>query len=83
MQLESHSVDWQQIAALTIVAVAAFFVLKRLWGQIMAFRSRPARRKPSKNTPAKAQTPRPQPLIQIQTAPPRHMKRPPTDEKHP
>ncbi len=70
-------IDWQQIIALAIVAIAAFFVFKRLWSQIAAFRSRPARRKPSLSTPAKPQAARPQPLIQIQTVPPRHMKRPP------
>ncbi len=83
MQMGSHLVDGQQIAALAIVAIAAFFVLKRLWGQLLAFRSRPARRKPSLSASAKPQPPRPQPLIQIQTAPPRHMKRPPPDGKHP
>jgi hypothetical protein len=78
--MNSHLVDWQQVAALAIVAVAAFFVLKRLWGQMMAFRSRPMRRKPSTTAPAKPQPPRPQPLVQIQLTPPRHMKRPPSGD---
>jgi len=79
--LGTHPIDWQQIAALSIVAIAAFFVLRRMWGQMTAFRSRPARRKPSKTAPVTSQAPRPQTLIQIQTAPPRHMKRPPPDGK--
>lgn len=78
--MNSHFVDWQQVAALAIVAVAAFIVLKRLWEQLLAFRSRPARRKPSSSTPVKAPPPRPQPLVQIQLTPPRHMKRPSSDD---
>lgn len=83
MPVGSHLIDWQQIAALAIVAVAAGFVFRRLWGQIMAFRSRPVRHKSSLSPKAKAQPPRPQPLVQIQLSPPRHMKRPPSDGTHP
>lgn len=78
--MNSHFVDWQQTAALFIVAVAAFVVLKRLWGQLLAFQSRPARRKPFPSTSARPQAPRPQPLVQIQLTPPRHMKRPSSDD---
>jgi len=83
VQMGSSVIDGQQIAAFAIVAVAAFVVLKRLWGQMIAFRSRPVRRKPSLASPAKTPTPRPQPLVQIQLTPPRHMKRPSADDKHP
>lgn len=81
--MNTHPIDGQQVAALAIVAVAAFFVLKRMWGQLLAFRARPARRAPSKMAAAKPSAPRPQPLIQIQTIPPRHMKRPSQSDTHP
>lgn len=83
MLLNAFHIDGQQAAAFAIVALAAGVVLRRFWGQIVAFRSRPARRKPSASSAARPQTPRPQPLIQIQTAPPRHMKRPSADDTRP
>ena len=70
--------DWQQITALSIVAAAAFAVGRRLWGQIAAFRAKPGKSSggcagcPSSG-PAKAA-----PLVQIQTRPPVHLRRPPT-----
>ncbi len=79
----THPVDGQQIIALAIVAIAAFFVLKRMWGQLLAFRSRPMRRKPSSTAAVRPSPPRPETLVQIQLTPPRHMKRPSADEKHP
>lgn len=79
-------IDGQQIIALGIVAVAAFAVGRRLWGQVAAFRSRPGR---AGNTGsgcdgcpsaggAKPQTTS-SPLMQIQTRPPLHLRRPPGD----
>lgn len=76
-------VDGQQIIALGIVAVAAFAVGRRLWRQAAAFRDRPGRAEgggcdgcPSggaSKTPAASP-----PLMQIQTKPPLHLRRPPT-----
>ncbi len=77
-------VDGQQIVALGIVAVAAFAVGRRLWGQAAAFRGRPGRTRnggsgcdgcPSSGAP-KMQTTS-SPLMQIQTKPPVHLRRPP------
>lgn len=73
--------DTQTILAFAIVAVAAWNIGRRLWGQILAFRSRPARRKASaKSQPAKAAA---VPLIQVQLTPPARLKRPPTQEASP
>lgn len=69
--------DWQQVTAFAIVTLAAWSVGKRLWGQIAAFRSRPARRAKS---PARPAAPRPEKLMQIQLKPPLHVKRPPADD---
>ena len=75
------SIDWQHWTALAIVAVAAWVVGRRLWVQIAAFRGRSARRK-TPGSPASRPAPaRPETLLQIQLTPPRHMKRPPADEK--
>lgn len=83
-------IDIQQVLALSIVAVAAFFVGKCLWGQIMAFRSRPARRGsdeggcgscPSSGSSARAAKAASSPLIQLQAKPPAHLKRPSADGK--
>ncbi len=78
-------IDGQQIVALGIVAVAAFAVGRRLWGQAAAFRGRPGRMGntasgcdgcPSAGATPKAQTTS-SPLMQIQTRPPLHLRRPP------
>lgn len=72
------TVDWQQGAAFGIVALAALAVGRRMWGQIAAF----GNRKPAKKSTraAKKQAPPPAaPLIQIQTKPPAHLRRPPSD----
>ena len=79
-------IDGQQIIALGIVAVAAFAVARRLWGQAAAFRGRPGRAGggsgcdgcPSSGSSPKAQTTS-SPLMQIQTKPPVHLRRPPTE----
>lgn len=72
-------IDIQHILALAIVAVAAFYILKRLWRQALAFRSRP-RRPASRTPPTQPAQPSSTPLIQLQTRPPAHLKRPPTDD---
>lgn len=79
-------IDGQQIVALGIVAVAAFAVARRLWGQAAAFRGRPGRAGnggsgcdgcPSGGA-AKTQTAS-SPLMQIQTKPSVHLRRPPAE----
>jgi len=79
-------VDGQQIIALGIVAIAAFAVGRRLWGQIAAFRRRPGRTGsggggcdgcPSAGTAKPSATS--SPLMQIQTKPPIHLRRPPSE----
>lgn len=72
--------DLQHILAMSIVAVAAFSVGRRLWRQAQGFRSRPRRRSPAA---AKKPTapPVPSPLIQLQVKPPVHLKRPPADDR--
>ena len=79
-------VDGQQVIALGIVAVAMFAVARRLWGQVVAFRSRPGRTGnggsgcdscPSAGA-AKTRTTS-SPLMQIQTKPPVHLRRPPAE----
>ncbi len=74
-------VDGQQIIALGIVAVAALAVGRRLWRQASAFRARPGRGDgggcdgcPSGGA---SKTPAAPPLMQIQTKPPVHLRRPP------
>lgn len=69
--------DWQQVVTLGIVAVAAASVGRRLWGQVSAFRTRP-RRTTRPAGPAAAAPPAP--LIQIQTHPPLHLRRPPGED---
>lgn len=79
-------VDGQQIVALGIVAAAAVAVGRRLWGQVVAFRSRPGRAGnggsgcdscPSAgNAKTRAIS---SPLMQIQTKPPVHLRRPPAE----
>jgi len=79
-------VDGQQIVALGIVAVAALAVGRRLWGQVAAFRSRPGRAGsggsgcdgcPSSGAAKTGTTS--SPLMQIQTKPPVHLRRPPAE----
>ncbi|MBV9850757.1 MAG: hypothetical protein JO250_13875 [Armatimonadetes bacterium] len=70
-------VDWQTIIALSIVAVAAAAVARRLWAQVAAFRA-PRRRHSSPS--ARPMPPSSSPLIQVQLTPPAHLKRPPADE---
>ena len=74
-----HS-DWQQITAMGIVAAAMFAVGRRLWSQIAAFRTKPGKASgggcgscPSSGT---AKVAPPAPLMQIQTRPPVHLRRP-------
>ncbi len=70
-------IDWQQVTALAIVAAAMFAVGRRLWGQIAAFRTKPGKAAggcdscPSSGTAKSAA-----PLMQIQTRPPAHLRRP-------
>ena len=77
-------VDGQQIIALGIVAVAAFAVGRRLWRQAAAFRDRPGRaggagRCDGCPSGGASQTPAASaPLMQIQTKPPVHLRRPPS-----
>jgi len=77
-------VDWQQIGAMTVVAGAALAVGRRLWKQIAAFRAKPGKaggsgcdgcagNRASGTAPAA-----PPALMQIQTRPPAHLRRPPT-----
>lgn len=76
-------VDWQQIAALAIVVLAAFTLGRRLWGQIAAFRAKPGRSSggcescpgsgAAKTGPAASPA-----LMQIQIRPPAHLRRPPS-----
>ena len=79
-------VDGQQIIALGIVAIAAFAVGRRLWGQVAAFRRRPGRASsggggcdscPSAGAAKPSATS--SPLMQIQTKPPIHLRRPPSE----
>jgi hypothetical protein len=80
-------VDGQQIVALGIVAVAALAVGRRLWGQVAAFRGRPGRAGTGGSgcdgCPSSGATPKTQttssPLMQIQTKPPVHLRRPPSE----
>lgn len=69
-------IDLQQVIAFGIVAVAFWAVGRRLWNQILAFRSRPARRKGTRKPTA---APSDTPLIQVQLKPPAHLKRPPSE----
>lgn len=70
--------DVQHVLAMTIVSVAAYTILRRLWRQIQAFRSRPRRKAVSISKPAAP--PAASPLIQLQVRPPLHLKRPPNDD---
>ena len=79
-------IDGQQIIALGIVALAAFAVGRRLWGQVAAFRSRPGRAGsggggcdgcPSGGAAKPSATS--SPLMQIQTKAPIHLRRPPSE----
>ena len=79
-------VDGQQIAALGIVAVAALAVGRRLWGQAAAFRGKSGRAGsggsgcdgcPSSGATKTRATS--SPLMQIQTKPPVHLRRPPAE----
>ena len=79
-------VDGQQIIALGIVAVAASAIGRRLWGQAAAFRSRPGRGDgggcdgcPSAGASKSKAPAAPAPLMQIQTRPPLHLRRPPAE----
>lgn len=77
-------IDGQQVAALGIVALAALAVGRRLWGQVAAFRGRTGRADsggsgcdgcPSSGAVKTTSSP----LMQIQTKPPLHLRRPPTE----
>ncbi len=75
-------IDWQQITAMAIVAAAMFAVGRRIWSQIAAFRAKPGKASgggwdncPSSGT-AKIAPSAPAPLMQIQTRPPVHLRRP-------
>ncbi len=75
-------IDWQQVTALAIVAAAMAAVGRRIWGQIAAFRAKPGKTSgggcdncPS-NGAAKGAQAAPVPLMQIQTRPPAHLRRP-------
>lgn len=78
-------IDGQQLVALGIVAVAAFAVGRRLWGQMAAFRGKGRAGSggsgcdgcPSSEA-AKTQAAS-SPLMQIQTKPPVHLRRPPAE----
>ena len=79
------AMDGQQIAAFGIVAVAAGAVGRRLWGQVAAFRGKPGRGGavssacdscPSGGSAKPRGTS--SPLMQIQTKPPVHLRRPPS-----
>ena len=79
-------VDGQQIVALGIVAVAALAVGRRLWGQVAAFRGRTGRAGGGSGCdgcPSSGASPKTaaasSPLLQIQTKPPVHLRRPPTE----
>lgn len=80
--------DGQQIIALGIVMVAAFAVGRRLWGQVAAFHGKPGRggtiSSGCDNCPSNSAG-KPQmassPLMQIQTKPPLHLRRPPGEGK--
>ena len=66
-----------------IVTVAFWSVGRRLMGQILAFRSRPARRRVGHCQANASPNPTVRPLIQIQVKPPAHLKRPPPwDNEH-
>ncbi len=75
-------IDWQQITAMAIVAAAGLAVGRRIWGQIAAFGSKPRKSSggcdscPSSG-PANSAAAAPTPLLQIQTRPPAHLRRPP------
>ena len=74
--------DIQQILALSIVLVAALAVGRRLWGQVAAFRTKPGSAGGSAcdgcpSSGASKPSAAPAPLMQIQTRPPLHLRRPP------
>ncbi len=74
-------IDWQQIMAMAIVAAATAAVGRRIWSQIAAFRTKPGKAGggcdgcPSGGAAKNAQAV-PAPLMQIQTRPPAHLRRP-------
>lgn len=75
-------IDWQQVTALAIVAAAMAAVGQRIWGQIAAFRAKSGKAAgggcdncPSSGAAKSAQA-APTPLMQIQTRPPVHLRRP-------
>lgn len=72
-------IDWQQVTALAIVAAAMFAVGQRIWGQIAAFRTKPGKTVGGgcDNCPSSgASNAQAAPLMQIQTRPPAHLRRP-------
>jgi len=84
-----HS-DGQQIIAMGIVAAAALAIGRRMWGQVAAFRTKPGRGGtaasgcdscPSNAQPAVKPRVTSSPLMQIQTKPPLHLRRPPSEGK--
>ena len=78
-------VDWQQITALAIVSLAALSVGRRMWGQVAAFRNRPGKSGgacdgcPSGGSQSGSPKTASSPLMQIQTKPPVHLRRPPSE----
>jgi hypothetical protein len=74
--------DGQQVAAFGIVAVAAGAVGRRLWGQVAAFRGKPGRGGACDGCPSSGASAKTSgtasPLMQIQTKPPVHLRRPPS-----
>jgi hypothetical protein len=76
--------DWQQIAAMAIVAGAMLGVGRRLWGQVGAFRAKPGKVSgsgcdgcASNKTDGGGKAQAAPALVQIQTRPPAHLRRPP------
>lgn len=72
--------DWQQVVTLGIVAAAGASVGRRLWGQASAFRTRRRAHPVKRANPARPAAAPPAPLIQIQTRPPLHLRRPPGED---
>lgn len=74
-------IDWQQISALAIVAGAMLGVGRRLWGQIGAFQAKPGKSSGSgcdgcASNKTEVRTQAAPVLVQIQTRPPAHLRRP-------
>ena len=77
-------IDWQQWGAMAIVAGAMLGVGRRMWGQVGAFRSKPGKPGGSgcdgcASNKAEGKTQAAPVLMQIQTRPPAHLRRPPPE----